>query len=114
MQEPYADDAVFDVSAVFTDVAPIHGREEMVRYWHDLRETWQGMRFDPLEVLDAGNGHYVIDMRLWGKGQRSGAEVDQRFALLHTVRPDGKVAYARLLPDVATAISLAESSTART
>jgi ketosteroid isomerase-like protein len=114
MQEPYAEDAVFDVSAVFTDVAPIRGHEDMLRFWHDLRETWEGMRLDPLEVLDAGDGHYVVDMRLWGKGQRSGAEVDQRFAFLYTVRPDGKIVYARLLPDVATAISVAGSSTART
>ena len=114
MQEPYAEDAVFDVSAVFTDVAPMRGRQDMLRYWHELQETWEGMRLDPLEVLDAGNGHYVVDMRLWGKGQRSGAQVDQRFALLYTVRPDGKVVYARLLPDVSTAISVAESSTART
>jgi ketosteroid isomerase-like protein len=114
MQEPYADDAVFDVSAVFTDVAPMRGHENMLRYWHELRETWEGMRLDPLEVLDAGDRHYVVDMRLWGKGQRSGVEVDQRFAFLYTVRPDGKVIHARLLPDVATAISVAESSTAHT
>jgi ketosteroid isomerase-like protein len=114
MQEPYAEDAVFDVSAVFSDVAPMRGREAMLRYWHELRETWEGMRLDPLDVLDAGDGHYVVDMHLWGKGQRSGAEVDQRFAFLYTVGSDGKVTYARLLPDVATAISVAESSTART
>jgi hypothetical protein len=110
MIEPYADDAVFDVSAVFTDVAPIRGRQNMVRYWHELRETWEGIRFDPLEVLDAGDGQYVVDMRLWGKGQRSGVEVDQRLGMLYDVGPDGKVNSARLLPSVATAIAAAASS----
>jgi ketosteroid isomerase-like protein len=110
MQEPYADDAVFDVSAVFNDVAPMQGREEMLRYWRELREIWEGMRFDPLELLDAGDRHYVLEVRLWGKGQRSGAEVDQRLAFLYTLRPDGKVIRAQLLPDAATAVALAESS----
>src|SRR4051812_27581350 len=99
MLEPYADDAMFDVSAVFTDVAPMRGHESMLRYWHELRETWEGMRLDPVEVLIAGDGRYVVDMRLWGKGQRSGVEVDQRLAFLYTVRSDGKVTSAQLLPD---------------
>src|SRR5882757_6458823 len=78
MQEPYAEDAVFDVSAVFTDVAPMQGHEAMRRYWQGLRETWAGLRLDPLEVLDVGDGLYIVDLRLWGVGKRSGVEVDQR------------------------------------
>jgi ketosteroid isomerase-like protein len=112
MLEMYAEDAVLDVSAVFTDVAPMRGHENMRRYWNELRETWGGgMRLDPLEVLDVGDGRYVVDLRLWGKGTRSGIEVDQRFAFLHTLRlEDGKIIRAQLLPDVAAAISVAESS----
>ena len=114
MQEPYAEDAVFDVSAVFTDVAPMRGHEDMRRYWHGLRETWEGMLLDPLEVFDIGDGRYVVEVRLWGRGQRSGAEVDQRFAFLYTLREDGKVIRAQLLSDVATAISVAEASASQT
>lgn len=111
MQEMYAEDAVFDVSAVFTDVAPVRGHENMRLYWYELRETWDGLRLDPLEVLDVGNGRYVADLRLWGKGKRSGVEVDQRLAFLYTLRlEDEKVIRAQLLPDVAAAISMAESS----
>jgi ketosteroid isomerase-like protein len=108
MLEPYAEDAVFDISAVFTDVAPVRGAQEMRRSWYELRQTWDGLRLDPVELLDAGDGRYVVDLRLWGKGRRSGVEVDQRFAMLYTVRPeDGKVLHAQLLPDVGAAISLA-------
>ena len=111
MLEPYADDALFDVSAVFTDVPPVRGHESMCRSWRELRETWDGLRLDPVEVLDAGDGRYVVDLRLWGKGRRSGAEVDQRFGMLYTVRlDDGKVVHAELLQDVQTAISAAKSS----
>jgi ketosteroid isomerase-like protein len=111
MQDRYAEDGVFDVSAVFTDVAPMRGHQNMRRYWNELRETWEGIRMDPLEAFDIGDGRYVVDLRLWGKGQRSGVEVDQRFAMLYTFRPeDGRIIRAQLLPDVATAVSVAESS----
>ena len=115
MLELYAEDAVFDTSAVFTDVAPVRGHPNIVRYWKELRETWGGgIRLDPLALLDLGDGHLVLDLRLWGKGTRSGVEVDQRFAFLYDVGPDGKIIRARLLPDVATAISVAESTASRT
>ena len=111
MLEPYAEDAVFDVSAVFTDVAPVRGHENMYRCWKELRETWDGLRLDPIELLDLGDGCYVADLRLWGKGRQSGAEVDRRFAMLYAFAPeDGKVTRAQLLPDIAAAISVAEST----
>ena len=111
MEEMYAEDTSVDVSAVFTDIAPMRGKENIRRYWHELRETWAGLRIDPEDVLDVGNGRYVVGLRLWGRGQRSGAEVEQHFAFLYDLRPeDGKVTRVRLLDDVATAISVAESS----
>jgi ketosteroid isomerase-like protein len=111
MLEPYAEDAVFDLSAVFTDSEPVQGHRNMRRSWYELRETWDGLRLDPHGVLDVGDGRYVADLRLWGKGKRSGAEVEQRFAMLYTVRPeDGKIVRAQLLPNRAAAISMAESS----
>ena len=49
MLEMYSEDAVFDVSDVFTDVAPVRGHEDMLCYWRELRETWGGgLRSDPL------------------------------------------------------------------
>jgi ketosteroid isomerase-like protein len=111
MQDMYAEDAVFDVSAVFTDVAPKRGHQAMRRYWNELWETWDGIRLDPVKAFDVGGGRYVVDVRLWGKGRRSGVEVDQRFAFLYTLRPeDERVIHAQLLPDVAAAISAAESA----
>jgi len=53
----------------------------------------------------------VVDVRLWGKGKRSGVEVDQRFAYLYTLRPeDEKVIRAQLFQDVPSAVAVAESS----
>src|SRR5262245_55201283 len=111
MLEPYAEDAVFDISAVFSDIPPVRGDESMRRCWAGLRETWDGLRLEPVELLDLDQGRYVVDLRLWGKGRLSGAEVDQRFAMLYKLRPeDGKVVEAQLLPNADAAISAAAES----
>jgi ketosteroid isomerase-like protein len=105
MLQFYAPDAVFDVSAVFTDVPPKRGHAEMLSYWRELRETWGGgMRSDPIAAHDLGEGRFVLELRLWGKGTLSGVEVDQRFAFLYTIRADGKVISAQLFPDLVAAI----------
>jgi ketosteroid isomerase-like protein len=114
MLQLYAQDAVFDVSAVFTDVAPAVGRAEMLRYWRELRETWGGgLRSDPLELLEAGDRQLVLGVRLWGKGTRSGVEIDQRFAFLYTLDETGKISRATLFPDVQAALAAAKSSAAQ-
>jgi ketosteroid isomerase-like protein len=115
MQAMYAEDAVFDVSAVFTDVAPVRGHQDMRRYWDELWEIWGGLRLDVLEAFNVGEGRYVVDVRLWGQGRRSGAEVDQRFAFLYTLRlEDEKITHAQLFPDLAAALAAAESSASQT
>ena len=88
-----------DLSAVFTDTQPVRGHESMRRYFDDLWEIWEGIRLDPLEVFDVGGGRFVVDVRWWGKGKRSGAEVDQRFAYLYTLREhDEKIVRCQLFP----------------
>jgi ketosteroid isomerase-like protein len=111
MQDMYAEDGEVDLSAVFTDTQPFRGHESMRRLWDELWETWEGMRMDPLEVFDIGDRRYVVDVRLWGKGKRSGVEVDQRFAYLYTAREgDRKIVRCQLFPTVQTAIDVATAS----
>ena len=112
MQDMYAEDGEFDLSAVFTDTPPFRGHESMRRQWDELWETWQGIRMDPLEVFDLGHGRFVVDVRLSRKGKRSGAEVDQRFAYLYTLRDsDQKIVRCQLFPTVQTAMSVAMAFT---
>ena len=112
MQDMYAEDGEFDLSAVFTDTSPFRGHESMRRQWDELWEAWEGVRMDPLEVFDLADGRFVVDVRLWGKGRRSGAEVDQRFAYLYTLRePDEKIVRCQLFPTVEAAIGFAAAST---
>ena len=83
----------------------------MLRYWRELRETWGGgLCSDPLEMLKVGDGQLVLGVRLWGKGTRSGVEIDQRFAFLYTIDPTGKVSRAQLFPDLEAALAAAQSS----
>lgn len=113
MQDGYAEDGEVDLSAVFTDTPPIRGHENMRRYWDELWETWEGIRLDPLEVFDVGGGRFVVDVRLWGKGKRSGAEVDQRFGYLYTLRDsDEKIVRCQLFPTVQAAMDVATRSSA--
>jgi ketosteroid isomerase-like protein len=108
MQDQYAEDAEFDLSGVFTDTAPYRGHKSMRRQWDAMWEAWEGVRMDPLEVFDAGDGRFVVDLRWWGKGKRSGVEVDQRLACLYTVRAsDDKVVRLQLFPSVEAAMDVA-------
>jgi ketosteroid isomerase-like protein len=111
MQDMYAEDGEYDVSAVFTDTPPFRGHESMRRQWEEMWETWEGIRMDPLEVFDIGRGRYVVDVRLWGRGKRSGAEVDQRFAFLYTLRDiDWKIVRCQLFATVQAALDAAAES----
>ncbi|MFL5907313.1 MAG: nuclear transport factor 2 family protein [Solirubrobacterales bacterium] len=115
MQAMYAEDAVFDISAVFTDTAPMRGHASMRRHWEELYESMDGLRIEPFEVFALGSGRYVAHVRMYGKGKRSGAEVDQRFAFLYTIREqDEKVLRSQLFPDLASALaSIEEPASAR-
>jgi ketosteroid isomerase-like protein len=111
MQEMYAEDGEYDASAVFTDTRPYRGHERMRRQWDELWEVWEGVRMDPLEVFDIGGRRFVVDVRLWGRGKRSGAEVDQRFAFLYTLREaDEKIVRCQLFPTVQAAMDFATAS----
>jgi len=115
MQTMYVEDGEFDVSAVFADVAPVKGHQNLRRYWNEVWEVWGGLRLDPVEVFDVGDRRYVVEVRLWGMGRRSGVEVDRRFAFLYTLHPeDEKILRAQLFPDVAAAIAAAASPASQT
>lgn len=111
MLEVYDEDAVVDMSAVFLDDEPVRGHAALVESWKRLEETWGGgVLMDPIELFDVGDRRIVLHCRLWGKGTRSGIEVDQRFAFLQTFGPNDKIVEARLFPDVESALAAAEAT----
>lgn len=114
MLNEYAEDAELDISAVFTDIPAIRGHENMRRQLDEWWDTWEGLRMDSLQVLDAGRRRFVVDVRLWGKGKLSGAEVEQHFAFLYTLREsDNKIVRAQLFPNAQAAMDNATASAGR-
>jgi ketosteroid isomerase-like protein len=108
MLNEYAEDGELDLSALFTDTPVIHGhdglRQQLERFW----EAWEGVRMEALEVFRVDDRRFVVDVRLWGKGRRSGAEVDQRFAALYTMRAgDNKIARCQFFPTLEAAMDFA-------
>ncbi len=76
------------------DHGPIHGKAEMRAYLQDWFDTFDDLKVEPLEVIDAGQDQAVAVVRFGGRAKLSGVEVDLTFAALYTVR-DGKVARGR-------------------
>jgi ketosteroid isomerase-like protein len=111
MLSEYAEDGELDLTAVFTDTSVYRGHDNMRHQIKEFWETWAGLKMESLDAFDAAPDRFVVDVRLWGKGKRSGAEVDQRFALLYTLRaPDNKIVRAQLFPTIDAAMAAAAAS----
>jgi ketosteroid isomerase-like protein len=111
MLDLFAEDAELDFSAVFTEMGVYRGRDSMRRRLDDLWDAWEGVKMDPLAVFDVGGGRFVVDLRWWGRGKRSGVEVDQRAAVLYTFRAaDDKIVRGQLFPSVEAAMDFATGS----
>lgn len=109
MTDMYAPDAEVDFSAVFPDQDVVRGRQDMRRFWDETWNAWEGVRLEPLDAIEVDATHFVVPVRLWGKGRRSGIEVDQRFACLYTVA-DGLVVRTQLFADTDAALAAAGAS----
>jgi ketosteroid isomerase-like protein len=107
MQSMYAPDAEADFSAAFPDGGIARGEDEMRRFFRQAWDAWEGVRMDPLDVIEIDANRYVVPVRLWGKGRRSGVEVDQRFAFLYTIGDDGLIHRNQLFPDTQAALAAA-------
>jgi ketosteroid isomerase-like protein len=108
MADMYAPDAEVDLSAVFPDAVAVRGEQDMRRFWAETWNAWEGISLDPLDVIEVDTAHFVVPVRLWGKGRSSGIEVDQRFACLYTVA-DGLVVRNQLFADTDTALAAASA-----
>jgi ketosteroid isomerase-like protein len=52
------------------------GPDEIKRFWKGLDETFEELRLDPQEFLDAGD-HVATRLRFYGRGKGSGVEVEE-------------------------------------
>src|ERR1700676_1088481 len=74
MEAMYAPHAVIDLSRVFLDERPRRGRRERQALWEEMWNIYDGLRMDPVEVLDAGGDQYVVVVKIGQRGKRNGAD----------------------------------------
>jgi ketosteroid isomerase-like protein len=91
----WADDIDYRAAeGALDDHGPIHGKAEMRAYVQDWLDTFDNMKVEPLEVIDAGQDQVIAVLRSSGRAKLSGVETDITFAALYTIR-DGKTARGR-------------------
>jgi ketosteroid isomerase-like protein len=66
------------------------GPAEVIRFWEGLDETFDELQLRPQEYIDAGD-RVATRLRHYGRGKRSGAEIDEE--LYHQVATfrDGRI-----------------------
>jgi ketosteroid isomerase-like protein len=64
------------------------GPEEIRRFWEGLDETFDELRLDPQEIVDAGD-RVAVRLRFYGRGKGSGAELDTEMYHQVTTFRDG-------------------------
>jgi ketosteroid isomerase-like protein len=68
------------------DVGVIRGRDSLRRYYEQWYETFDELRADAEELIDAGEDRVVSVLHVIGRMKKSAAEVDMRLAVVYTVR----------------------------
>lgn len=66
------------------------GPDEIIRFWEGLDETFEELRLDPQESVDAGD-RVAVRLRYYGRGKGSGAELDTEMYHQVTTFRDGVI-----------------------
>jgi ketosteroid isomerase-like protein len=72
---------------------PYHGHEGFRRWWQDVAEAFDEIRFEVEELTDLDDERVLSVQRIVGRFRRTDIPIDTRFASLFWVR-EGKVARA--------------------
>src|SRR3954451_12263687 len=82
------------VEGALGDRGPIHGKAAVRAYFQDWLDTFDDLKAEPLELIDAADEQVVTVLRFGGRAKLSGVETDLTFAVAYTIR-DGKIARGR-------------------
>lgn len=66
------------------------GPDEIRRFWEGLDDTFEELRLDPQESVDAGD-RVAVRLRYYGRGKASGVELDTELYHQVTTFRDGKI-----------------------
>ena len=80
---------VWDMSRVgLPDAASVSGRLGLLEFLDTWTESFASERIDAEEIIDGGD-RVLVMVRHSGRGKASGIDIDQRFAMVWTLR-DGR------------------------
>jgi ketosteroid isomerase-like protein len=94
--EYFTDDVDYRAAeGAIDDRGPIHGKDALRAYAEDWTEMFADVRFEPVEVIDAGDDTVISVMRISGRPKGTSAEaLTLSVAGVSTIR-DGKIARGR-------------------
>jgi ketosteroid isomerase-like protein len=76
------------------DRGPMHGKEAMRAYVQDWLDTFDNVKTDVVELIDAEEDKVIAVLRMSGRAKLSGIETELTYAGVYTIR-DGKIARGR-------------------
>jgi ketosteroid isomerase-like protein len=76
------------------DRGPMHGKDAVRAYIQDWLDTFDDVRTEVVDLIDAGEDKVIAVLRVSGRARLSGVETDLTYAVVYTVR-DGKIARGR-------------------
>jgi ketosteroid isomerase-like protein len=76
------------------DHGPINGKDALRVFAQDWLDTFDEVKVEPVELIDAGDDNVIAVTRISGRAKLSGVETDMTYAELSTLR-DGKIARSR-------------------
>jgi ketosteroid isomerase-like protein len=82
------------VEGALDDRGPMHGKDAVRAHFQDWLDTFDDLKAEPLELIDAADEQVVTVLRFGGRAKLSGVEADLTYAILYTLR-DGKIARGR-------------------
>jgi ketosteroid isomerase-like protein len=88
--EFFAPDVEWRTAAEDPDAAIHRGREAFRRYLQQWMDSFDGLRADIEEYIDAGDDQVFTWVRWTGRGHVSGVDADWHLAVVYTLR-DGRV-----------------------
>jgi uncharacterized protein len=96
----------WDMSRVEVPDPEVYRGFDGLQTFHNVwKESWEWLELEPQDFIETGE-QVVTLVRQIGRGRLSGAEVEQRFAQLWTLR-DGKIVRMEMYPDKESALEAA-------
>ncbi len=91
----WADDIDYRaVEGALDDRGPMHGKDAVRAYLQDWLDTFDDLKVEQAELIDAGENQVIAVLRISGRAKLSGVEADLTYAALYTIR-DGKLVRGR-------------------